>query len=183
MIKATGTTTIQHKIRQELGITAQEYITMDFLHNNAKNNVIENDISDKFTKFTGYSKDIFNTILNQLHEKSLISFGSAGGKDAIGLTPKWTQYFDTDKEFEHIWSNVWLKKGNRANSLMLFKTVRKTVPYEVLLKAAQSYMATKKDTERKYIKAFEVWLNPSKKHWEDVLEVKEQKEVYQFKKN
>lgn len=180
MSTVTGFTTINHRIRTELKLTTSAYIIADYLHSICKDGIVkEFPTSETMFLFTGCGKEEIAYAINELVIRMIIT---TNGNSAT-LLPKWLDYFDTDAEFEKLWT-LWLKKGNKAKALKNYKAVRKTVAYEVLSKAAEAYMASKKDSERQFIKGFEVWLNPVNKHWEDVIVSPVQaKEPYKFVKH
>lgn len=157
-----GFSVINHKIRISLNLTMTEYAVALYLEDNLKNPKILD--PDKVWRDLGL-RNINKVIQLLINDKVLKS------ADPIVFSEIWTAQFNKTEQFDRLWE-IFLRKGNKEKSKILFSKVIREVEVSELLKAATAYMKTKDPDPiyRKYIMGLEVWLNPKNKHWEDVHE-------------
>lgn len=148
-----GRTIIDHRIRCKLGLTVEEYIVLDFIYCQLKPG---EEAAEESWKRIGMKVEDVNSILKELNAKS------------IGAVTAWNQEFAVDDDFEYFWNTIFKKHGNRADAKAKYEASRKIVDKDILHARAQKYVDTRQDFPN-YTKAAEVWLNPKKRHWEDLL--------------
>lgn len=170
----TGKTVIDHQVRVKLGLTFDEYIVADCLHTLLKKQVAKVlfnktfPMSEHVLKETGQNElDWWTYVMKQLIAKNIIIVEETD-VFRYAMTPRWLQEFDVSADFEVFWNDVYKKHGNKATAIEKYSQARKLVDKDILHERAKKYISTRDDFPQ-YTKAAEVWLNPKKRHWEDVL--------------
>ena len=168
MSKITGTTTINHSIRQQLKLSCSQYVVMDFLHTWKTKNKEKLFTPDDIWKAIGIL-DIGPELIN-LKQMGLINIDFHTMKFTIHY--EWLNFFNVDEKFDELWV-VFGKKGNKPTALNRYKIVTRKVSHDVLMLAAKKYIKYQDaiKAERQFRKGLDVWLNPQKNHWEDIVEL------------
>jgi hypothetical protein len=162
---AYGTSIINHNIRTELGLTLDEYAVMDSLLSIYHKQPI------CFTQHLSDSLGIEpDYIIESLQKKKLLTVSN----DLLSIfiiAPDWLLRFDNDADFNEFFS-IFHSYGNRVDSKERYGIVRKFVDRETLHTKAKQYIEwaiNSYNGDWKYINACQVWLDPKKKRWENVL--------------
>ncbi len=145
-----GKTIIDHRIRLKLGLTMEEYAIMDVL---TRDKTYSHSVTEEILFQTGVCQHDFEKFLVTLNSDSM---------------DRWKKEFDVDQGFFEFWEFIYKKHGNRADAQKKYAEARKLVDKDYLHERARKYIATRPNFPE-YTKAAEVYLNPKKKHWEDLL--------------
>lgn len=156
-----GSTTIDHRICDSLNLSFIEYVILDYIEKHPGKIDL-----DKFERSKGLK------LLDHIaFLKLLLSDGLIEGSDLdFKVTKKWTQYFDTSKDFDEFWA-IFKKNGNKAQAIKAYAKARKVVDKETLHTAAARYIKSKEGNPV-FLHA-STYLNPETRHWEDVVHVKD----------
>lgn len=157
-----GTTLIDHRIRNQLQLTCDEYVYLQFVYNwNKENGAI-----------SFYDHDLWRAIgkrntdaeANSTYKKGFII--PTIGTSHCNTSDKWNIHFDQSLEFDEFWT-LYRKWGNKADTKRKYEKCRKIASKEQIFKGVKAYLQFKEGTEQQYIMKAETWLNPEKRHWED----------------
>jgi hypothetical protein len=158
-----GSSTIDHRIRCKLGLSVAEYCIAEFYSNFFKNQKDTLITEKEVWKALGMDYNDYIFIDDNLRESKP---GILGIKEA---GPLWKKEFNFDEDFEVFWQNIFQRHGNKADAQKKYKECRKIVDKQILHTRAAQYIMQCCPSFPNYTKAAEVWLNPKKRHWEDVL--------------
>lgn len=167
-----GYSTINHRLRVELGLNMTEYAVAIYLWDNYQNS----QLSEAYNSIESWKKlglrDI-QPITQALTNKGILTVGTG-----ITFTTKWAEKFNIDDQFDKLFK-LFLHKGNKQDAKKKLEACLKIAPFDVIYSGAEKYMKpkSKETSERHFIKSLEAWLNPKLRHWEDVHESKEEKKV------
>lgn len=167
-----GYSTINHRLRVELGLNMSEYAVAIYLWENHNKDILTIALNtDESWKKLGF-RDI-RVICQQLVEKEILV-----PTTYVIFTTKWIEKFNLDDQFDKLFK-LFLHKGNKEDAKKKLAACLKIAPFDVIYSGAEKYMKpkSKETSERHFIKALEAWLNPKLRHWEDVHESKEEKKV------
>jgi hypothetical protein len=136
----TGSTTINHAARVQLGLNCSEYVLMSFVFHCARNNrpLITMEVYQK----TGFVEEEQLQVLRGLVQKGFVLFSP---NEVPQITTKWESAFtDIEDEFENLF---WKKDGkviwqgsSRKQSLGFYIKARKKYPRETLIEARNDYV-------------------------------------------
>lgn len=169
-----GYSTINHRLRVELGLNMSEYAVAIYLYeSNLQGTFTANEIPKDTWKKLGL-RDIV-PIIATLVKKGILIYP---GEDNVVFNKIWTEKFNLDDQFDKLFK-LFLHKGNKEGAKKKLAECLKIAPFDVIYSGAEKYMKpkSKETSERHFIKALEAWLNPKLRHWEDVHESKEEKKV------
>lgn len=160
-VSIKGSTTIDHRICDSLNLSFIEYVILDYIEKHPGKIDL-----DKFERSKGLK------LLDHIaFLKLLLSDGLIEGSDLdFKVTKKWTQYFDTSKDFDEFWV-IFKKNGNKAQAIKAYAKARKVVDKETLHTAAARYIKSKEGNPV-FLHA-STYLNPETRHWEDIVHVKD----------
>jgi hypothetical protein len=158
-----GKSLIDHQIRCKLGLTMIEYAVMDMIYSF---HIDKKPIHiDDMKRELGMNQDHWMKVIHALIGKDMLT----GPNGQAVPANAWLKEFYNDVDFDEFWT-IFMKHGNKASAKKNYQLVRKLIDREYLLKRAKTYIKgvldVRKDIE--FAKAAEVWLNPKKKHWEDL---------------
>ena len=172
--KIKASLTINNRLRVDLSLTMEEYAIANVIFERRKAKLPVNRAI--LYHETGIGDDESTFIIRQLKMKGILEERMDNGVLKSFTTNAWNQYFDIEKEFDNededklgFWQ-IFRKHGNKATALGVYKKARKIADEETLKEAAVRYIASKEGEELKHILHASTWLNPEKKHWEDVIQ-------------
>lgn len=148
-----GMSTIDHRIRMKLGLSINEYVVLDFAVN-LKMGLSHVEECWKRIGMTPEEYSYYEATLYLRHPN---------------IVELWLNEFNLDPDFEVFWVNIFRKHGNKASAMKKYKECRSLIDKQTLHTRAAQYIMQCCPDFPNYTKAAEVWLNPKKRHWEDVL--------------
>jgi hypothetical protein len=136
----TGSTTINHAARVELGLNCSEYVLMSHIYHCVKNQK-PLDSNDAYVK-TGFSEEESLAIVRGLIQKGFVMLRDSPIPD---ITTKWESAFtDIESEFENMF---WTKDGkvvwtgsSRKMSLTFYVKARKRYARDILIENRNDYL-------------------------------------------
>ena len=158
-----GSSVINHNIRALLGISCDEYVVLAFLYEHSVNSIVELPRRIDFWRKLGTERP--EPILTSLVANKMILHD----RGKITINKKWALHHNDEEGFEALW-NIFEKKGNKATAKKRYPSVIKIADKDHLFRRARVYMKSVAESERKFRKGLDVWLNPEKLHWEDVYD-------------
>lgn len=166
MKKPNGSSIIDHGIRYKLKLSVEEYILCDLIYQFNKRYKVGVLINKKYFSIIGFMPDDVIRIGTQLRSRGLIITDVKKKRPAT--TKLWNDNFDDDAQFEEMWDVH--PKGNKAEARENFIKARGMVPYNLLIEKLMDYLISQPNLDYRY--QLSTWLDPKKKHWEDVLDYK-----------
>lgn len=151
------TTIIHHRIRTELGLTLQEYVIMDYIHQ--KMDKEEEISSDTAYREIGVSKTNFDVTFQSLEMKGFIT----GTKP----TDIWLKHFDYDAQFNELWTIH--PKGTKKIAKKRWDKLKGKVDFEMLKAWLIKYRASKPPEKICFLNGLDVILVPENKRWENPI--------------
>ena len=136
----TGSTTINHAARVELGLNCSEYVLMSYVFHCAKNNKPLT-VMETYQK-TGFEEEAQLQVIRGLVQKGFVLFSP---NEVPQVTSKWESAFtNIEDEFENLfWKKdgkvVWLG-SSRKQSLTFYIKARKKYPKETLIENRNDYI-------------------------------------------
>jgi hypothetical protein len=136
----TGSTTINHVARVELGLNCSEYVLMSYVFHCAKNNKPLT-VMETYQK-TGFEEEAQLQVIRGLVQKGFVLFSP---NEVPQVTSKWESAFtNIEDEFENLfWKKdgkvVWLG-SSRKQSLTFYVKARKKYPKETLIENRNDYI-------------------------------------------
>jgi len=136
----TGSTTINHAARVELGLNCSEYVLMSYVFHCAKNNKPLT-VMETYQK-TGFEEEAQLQVIRGLVQKGFVLFSP---NEVPQVTSKWESAFtNIEDEFENLfWKKdgkvVWLG-SSRKQSLTFYVKARKKYPKETLIENRNDYI-------------------------------------------
>lgn len=156
-----GSTTIDHRICDSLNLSFIEYVILDYIEKHPGKIDLDKFERSKGLKLLDHIAFLKLLLLDGLIEGSDLDFK---------VTKKWTQYFDTSKDFDEFWV-IFKKNGNKAQAIKAYAKARKVVDKKTLHTAAARYIKSKEGNPV-FLHA-STYLNPETRHWEDIVHVKD----------
>jgi DNA-binding MarR family transcriptional regulator len=145
-------TVVDHYVRNQLKLNADQYVLMDILYQNPKIQLEDICIN------LGYDINYFKLVYESLVSKQLIDLNNS-------VTDKWKKYFTVSKEeFEEFWKVFHV--GSKAEAKEIYLKARKIVDGDTLLDAAKKYVKFK-EFNGQYLEHTRTWLNPKYQKWND----------------
>jgi len=139
MPRITGSTTINHSLRFEMGLGPMEYVLMEAIVEFVSKIKPVTDVA-MFTR-TGLVPDEQIMTLHSLVKKGFI-YPAAKADGSPNITPKWSSFFKSvEEEFIDFWkkdgTNCW--PGSKPQALKLYIQARKKHPKTFILHQRDEY--------------------------------------------
>ena len=164
-----GVTTINHKIRLQLGISNDEYVFLDFLR------YVQSKRKERITwiklwKMTGVDPTDLPPLWRSLKEKGLVYRHESG---VVTTSQKWDDMFSSKVNFDEFWALF--PKGNKESAKEMYSRAVRVKDHKSLCEAYKQYIAWCDETNT-FKKNTSSWLNPKFKYWEDNLTIAKKEE-------
>lgn len=164
--RVKGKSIIDHSIRVEMKLSLEEYVLLDFIHTWNLHNTAPILVKDYYYA-TGIINEDLIDLFQRLKDRGMIC--KHHKKDGPDVTQRWKDLFNTDGQFEEMWTLH--RKGNKATAKDRFFKVIKKIEYQELKAKLIAYLKNC-DEYNIFKKGLDVWLNPEREHWNNPLETR-----------
>lgn len=161
------TSTINHNVRVMLGLSCDEYVVMEVLHELYSEQPIT--LVARLMNRIGTTLAETVRILDSLQKKRMLYLNDNLMPMYI-IDDRWLSCFDVNMDFEEFWQ-AYREIGNKVSAKKAYEKARVIAEKDVLMDAVKLYMAYCDETysDRKFITKAENWLDTGKRRWEDKI--------------
>ena len=161
------TSSVNHNVRVLLGLSCDEYVVMEVLHELYSEQPIT--LVVRLMNRIGTTEAETKSILVSLCEKKFLYISDEFIPMYL-IDKRWLDCFDVNADFEEFF-RTFREFGNKASSQKAYDKARKIADKETLLEAAKVYLAYCDETysDSKYILKAQSWLDTKLKRWEDKI--------------
>lgn len=159
----SGKTMINHRIRVALKMSVEEYVICDFVFSHNKTKTTSITFGDYYRE-TGFIAQDIKSFMQQMKTNGLLVWNER--EKRVDVNSDWKAHHSTSGLLDILWAIH--NKGNKATAKERLPKALKKIEFEELKKKLIAYIKHC-DENGTFKKGLDVWLNPVKEHWEDIL--------------